>query len=192
MHLRRVSSFVLGAWIAGSLLVAVMVYDSSRSADSILQSVPQPLAKAMEKWDSGQVRQLVHYQAAELARTYLARWELMELALGAILLLLLVFSTRVSRLAIALCAAMMLFAAFAHFILRPEIDYIGKAVDLEQGWSGQRARYLALQGVYSGLQALKILLGCVLAGYLFVFKTHTMRPTVPVPDPEQKIVESAG
>lgn len=192
MHLRRVSSFVLGAWIVGSLLVAAILYETSGSTERILGAAPAPIAKLVEKSGSDQIRQLMHYQASELSRAYLARWEMSELGIGVVLLLLLVFSTHVNRLAIALCGSMIVFAAFGHFVLSPEINYIGRAIEFEQAWSGQRARYLALQGTYSGLAALKVLLGCILAGYLFVFRARPMRPTVPVPDPERKAVESRG
>jgi hypothetical protein len=176
MHLRRAACFVLGAWIIGSLFVAYIAVQNATTAERLLSAPPPEFAKMIRSLGPDRVTTILQYQGAEQNRYYLDSWERMQLFLGPLLVVLLVFATRVSRIAIALCGTMIVFTAFAHFVLTPEINYIGRSLDFAAGWSGAHKRVWVLRATYTSLEALKLTLGCVLAGYLFVFKAKRVRP----------------
>ncbi len=190
MHLRRVASFILGAWIVGSLFMGYIAVQNATTADRLLSAPPLEVGKMIQALGPEKVRALLQYQGAEQNRNYFEFWERMQLALGFILLLLLVFATRVSRIAMALCGAMIVFAGFAHFVLTPEINYIGRGVDFASGWSGGHKRVWVLRATYTGLEILKLSIGCALAGYLFLFKVKRVRE--PALDEAGELPDSRG
>ncbi len=150
MHLRRVACFVLGAWIIGSLFVAYIAVQNETTADRLLGAPPPEFGKMIQAVGLDKMRLLLQFQAAEQTRYYLDFWERSQLVLGPLLLLLLIFATRVSRIAIAACGMMIIFAGFAHFVLTPEINYVGRGIDFGAGWSADHRRFWVLRGTYTG------------------------------------------
>lgn len=141
---------------------------------------------------AGQTRMLLNYHGVEQTRLYLLAWGRLQLLLGFGVLLLLARSTRSNRLTLTLCGAMLVFAAFSHWVLAPEIDYLARGLNFASGWSGNRARYLALKGTFTALEILKLALGCAVAGYLFIYKRR--RPLVTADEDEHAVsdVQTAG
>jgi hypothetical protein len=178
MHLRRVASFLLGAWIAGSLFALYIASNSGVAAERVIRLPPPELRPVIEALGADKAASLLHFNGAEQGRLYLHDWGRLQLLLGPALVAILAFSTRISRLALGLGGAMLVFAAFSSLFLVPEVDYLGRGLEFAPGWSADRARYLALQGTFSVLEVLKMALGFALAAYLFLYKTHRFREAV--------------
>jgi hypothetical protein len=170
MHLRRLASFLLGVWIASSVLVPLIALHNVRSADRALHSPPLEVRALVDSAGYEKVRMTLRYHAWEQNRSMFNQWGAIQLVLGPIMAVLLFFAVRVNRLAIAVCVAMTTLTAFAHLVVGPEATYLGRAIDFAPGWSGDRVRSYALDALYAGMECLKILLGLGLAGYLFVYK----------------------
>ncbi|MBS1874196.1 MAG: hypothetical protein JSU00_13350 [Acidobacteria bacterium] len=175
MHLRRVAAFLLGAWIVGCLFMAFIDLRSSQSAETILTRPPGEIAKLIKAAGYEPVAQLLAHHQAELTNQYMWAWGVTQLLIGASLIVVLVYATHISRLGIGLGGAMMILAVFGYFVLAPEITFLRRGIEFAQGWSADRARYLALRGAFLMVEAVKLALGCVLAGYLFLFKTPRLR-----------------
>lgn len=120
--------------------------------------------------DSAQT--LLRYEAEEQNRYFMVRWEWTQMALAVVLAAVLYLGTHVSRLAMVICGIMLMLVIFMHFVLTPEITWLGRNLDFgPDPGGGGRTRYWILQALYSGLEVLKLLLGASLAIYLFVFKS---------------------
>lgn len=185
MHLRRIACFVLGAWIVGSIFAIYIAAQSGSAIDPILRFPPPEVKKMTDTLGFDQARLLLSYHGVEQTGRYLLAWGRLQLFFGVAVLLLLIRSTRNHRMTLAMCAAMIIFAAFSHLVLLPEINYLARGLTFATGWSGNRARYLALRGTFTALEVLKLSLGCALAGYLFIYKLR--RPIVTADEDEHEV-----
>lgn len=170
MHLRRAAAFLLGAWIVGCLFMMYIDTNGSQSADLIIANPPAELAKTVKAVGTDAVAQLLSHHQAELTRQFMRAWGILQFFFGASLIVLLIYATHVNRLAIGLAAAMLIMAIFGYFALAPEITFLARKLEFTTGWSANRARYLALRGTFVIIEVVKLLMGCVLSGYLFMLK----------------------
>ena len=183
MHFRRIASFVLGAWVVGSLFALYVSSSTSSTTERILAMPPPEIGKMMTLSNAEQMKGVLGYYGAEQVRSCLRDWGLLQLLIGPLMLFLLVRASHVNRLMLGVCGAMFILAIFSSFVLWPEVGYLGPGLHFSPGWSANRVRYLALHLTYTILEALKIALGLGLAMYLFTYKTHP-RPVVPVEEEE--------
>jgi hypothetical protein len=170
MHHRRIASFLIGVCIMGNLCMAFVATQNFRGADRILESPSPDAAKVIARMGHDEARMFLRYQAAEENRDYFATWEISEICIGLLLIAVLYLGTHVSRFVIVLCGVMVLLAGFMHFVLTPEMTYLGRTLDFVPLDAAGRSRFWMLHGLYSGLDLLKLLLGVLVAGYLFVFR----------------------
>jgi hypothetical protein len=169
MHSRRAAAFVLGAWIVGCLFMAYIDAQSSDTVQATLSRPTAEIAKIVQTLGPEKAAEFLRYHSFEEQRRYSEVWGITQLVIGCGLIALLIYATRVNRLAIGLGAAMLVLAAFAYFALAPEIHFLRRRVDLAT-WSADRARYLALRGTFVVMEMIKLALGCTLAVYLFIYK----------------------
>jgi hypothetical protein len=176
MHHRRLASFLIGVWIAGSLLMAFVATQNLFGVDRILAAPKPGLSQIIGKLGPENARMLLRYQASEQNRSYLATWELAQMVLGIGLVTILYLGTHVNRLMIMFCGFMVLLVIFMHFFLTPEIAWTGRSLDFVPRSTANYNRLWVLQVVYCALELLKVLLACLLAGYLFIFKARPRTP----------------
>jgi hypothetical protein len=175
MHHRRIASFVAGLWIAGSVFMMYVASWNIRGVDSIL-STPTPAAsKVIDKLGPETARTLLRYHAAEENRHYFDRWEQGQMVLCLLLAAVLFLGTHVNRIMVVLCGVIFLILGFLHWVVTPELAFLGRELDFAVGNSGGKDRLWALHWLYNGLALLNLVLVGVIAGYLFVFKTRPRR-----------------
>jgi len=172
VHTRRISAFLLGAWIAGCLFMSFINVQNLGTPSLVLISPPEPVAKMIEQLGWEQMSALVRHTAAEQTRHYTTRWIEAQLPLGLILLLCLAMATQKRVLPLVLCG-MMLLAVLFELRISPELIYRGRETDFAPGGAAvdPMTRYWALEQLYFGAEIVKLLSGCILASYLFVFRT---------------------
>lgn len=180
MHYRRLASFLMGVWLTGSILVGWVAIQNLHRADVILASPATEARAILQTLGHVKARMFLRYQAAELNREYFSDWELAQIVIGLLLAAILALGTHVSRFILVTCAFMLVLTLFMHFVLTPELSYMGRELDFVPHGTEIRRRFWVLHGLYSGLEVVKLLLGCVVAVYLFVFR---VRPRPQVPDP---------
>lgn len=178
MHFRRLACLILGAWLGGSAL-AVLVIIENRSAPGRLLSRPNAAALVvMKSVGRDGMTAFARYQAAEASRSYIESWENIELLLGTLLLLVLLFGTHEGKLSL-LVAALMLAAALAQrFFFTPEVAWYGRLLDFTEDVAGSPA-YLRLsmfKGVWTGMEAATAALGLLLAARLLRHRTGLDSP----------------
>ena len=173
MHTRRIATFLLGAWIGGSLLMAFIQIQNLRSSDLVMSAPAEPVTKMIQTLGPEQVHLLLRHLAAQQTRHVTFLWEEMQIPLALVLGLLLVRATQSRILPLSLCGTMVAFALFQHFAINAELTYWGRETDFPPGNAvvGSVERVWALQQVYIGAEVVKLIAGGVLASYLFAFST---------------------
>lgn len=177
MHTRRIATFLLGAWLAGCLIMIFMDVQGPRSAANVM-GAPAPQAKAMiDALGADKASLLLHYAAHEQTRTAYFNWELIEIPLALLLMGCLYLATQKRALPMVLCGAMLILVLFQHFGVAAELAYRGRETDFPPGNNlvGPIERLRALQLVYYGCEIMKLLAGGILASYLFVFRSSSRR-----------------
>jgi hypothetical protein len=165
------ATFLLGAWMGCSLLVAVLVVANLNSPARTISGASPPAARLLQKLNDEDARLLLRYQAAEETRTYLYAWELAQIPLALALGGSLFLGTEKRAFPLVLCGVMLIFVLFQHFALIRELAYRGREADFPPGNRvyGTQMRLLLIQQVYAGMEAAKFVCGGILASYLFVF-----------------------
>jgi hypothetical protein len=175
MHHRRIASFLAGLWIAGSLFMMYVTSWNMRGVDSVLAAPTPEASKVIEKLGPETTRTLLRFHASEENRHYRIRWEQAQIVLCLVLAAVLYLGTHVNRLMVVLCGLMFLIVGFLHWVVTPELAFLGRDLDFSAANTGGMKRLRALEWLYYGLAALNLLLAGVIAGYLFVFKTRPKR-----------------
>ena len=172
MHV-RFATFLLGAWIAAGLFMAMVATQNFRAVDRLLAS-PSPEAAERIQTLGGRdaARAFLRYHSSELNRFYFAAWERVQIGLGFLLLLLLSRGSMVDRL---LCVAMLAIVLAGRWWLTPEITQVGRAIDWISPAASdpQRDYFWRLHSIYSSCEVAKQLVGIVLAIRLIIKKPGT-------------------
>ncbi len=126
MQHQRIASFLLGAWILGSLFMIFVATQNFRMADTLGDANTHAALRNM---------------AGRLNQLYFVNWERGELALGIALLGFLAFGMR-SRWPAVLAGAALIVVAVQHFLVTPRM------IALTQGAaSGDFAQLHAMYGI---------------------------------------------
>jgi MYXO-CTERM domain-containing protein len=168
MHTRRLAAIIMGAWLAGMVLMLVVPVKNLASVDELLQT-PSPKAKGvLEKVEEVNARPLLIHYASGLNRWLARNWERVQLGLGVALSLCLLLGVEGKRFTVVLCLLMLATVVFLHWFLTPEMEKLAEAVDfaVPNEPSGARDRMRSLQAGYSGAENIKLVMGLLLAGGL--------------------------
>lgn len=143
---RRIATFTIGLWLGAGVFADLAVTQNFATVDRFLATRPSDANRAAE-------RVLMRRNAGEENNFLFANWELTELAIGGLMLLLVL---RSGRLPTGLTVAMLAIVAAQHFALSPEITELGRQEPVTP-------RFRMLHGIYSGVELLKLAVGAVLA-----------------------------
>jgi len=167
MHHARIATFLLGAWLFGSLFLAFAATRNFHTVDAVLGSPPTEASKMIQTLGEGNARQLLRYLAGEENRGYFETWELVQLALGAALTGILLFGVE-RRMLAGLAGAMLALTLFEHLKITPELIPMGRSIVFvpASGQSEAHAQFGKLHGIYGGIEVLKMLLAVTITGFL--------------------------
>jgi uncharacterized membrane protein YphA (DoxX/SURF4 family) len=177
MHTRRLAAFLLGMWLGGSVLVVWFQFYNLRFASGLLVTPSEPALQITKKLPDTEFRLMLHYYAAEQNRRYVYLWEEAEMVLALVLGACLFMGTQKRILPLVLCGLMLMVVVVQHTGVTPELAYRGRLADFPPGnnITGIVLRVYALEQVYVWVESVKLLVGVVLASYLFVFRAHRSR-----------------
>ena len=113
MHNQRIASFLLGAWIMGSLFMIYVATQNFQMADSLSTTGGHAILREM---------------AGRLNQLFFVKWELAELALGIAIAALAWFGMR-SLLTSALAAVPLALVAVQHFFVTPRMLTLSAQLD---------------------------------------------------------------
>ena len=178
MHFRRLACVLLGVWLGGSALSALVIWQNRRSAEHLLVHPPPAALVFLKSAGREPAQEFLRYQAAESTRQYIETAEKLEMALALAVLLILLFGTHEGKLSI-LAALLMLAASLAQcFFITPEIAAHGRLLDFAGagGGSSVRVRLHMLKGAWMAAEMGKLAVGLVLTGFLLTPPDGFRRP----------------
>jgi hypothetical protein len=176
VHFRRFACFLLGLWLGGGLFMDMVVTQNFRSVDRLLAKPAPAAAQQLEKLGPAAARVLLRHQVSEQNRWYFETWGVIETALGAALLLILLFGSTEKNFSLLLALLMLLTAIVQRFALTPWMVFLGRIIDwipIDQP-SAERSRFWMLHNAYVGLELLNWTLGFILTGKL-IFRGRRRR-----------------
>jgi len=172
MHWRRIASFLLGAWLAGSLVAVLACLNNAGSVDEAMGIGDTTARQVIARAERDGARMLLRSLTAVENARLLSGWELAQAPIGVLLMIMLLME-RPTRILVALPLVMLLLVGFEHVLVLPEIAWLSQALSFLPDREGltQRNRLDNLQRIYAFAEALKLLLGIALAVLLFVMRT---------------------
>jgi hypothetical protein len=163
---------MLGVWIAGCLMIDFTALQNLRLAGQMINSAMPAASEIMQNAGREQMGQLLHHFAAEQYRYYFSLWGFVQLAGVLLLSGLLYFAAEKRIMPQILCLAIFVLVIF-QLAINPELTYRGREADFPPGslTLGTQARVLGLTEIWVGVEIAKVIVGGVLAAFLFAFKS---------------------
>lgn len=180
MHSRRLITFLLGAWLGGMALVAMIAVLNLRTADHILD-MPLGGAKVVLDKLGSDARPLIRHEVAEINRTLFESWEWIQVTLGGLLLAVVIFSRRHSKdrvlLTLGIIGSMLVIVLVQRLLLTPEMIGTGRLIDFGKGPDIDRERRVfgSLHAMYGVAEVVKGLVGVFYLGLLLRSKGRPSR-----------------
>jgi hypothetical protein len=159
MHYSRISAFLLGGLLIGSLFMGFVATGNFQTVSEILKSPPPQAEKIIKILGDENARLLLRYQAGEENRLFFQTWETAQLALG-LLLAVLLFLMGNRRLLAGFAGAMLILTVFQHFKITPELVWQGRSIDFVPvaGDPAARQQFFRLHAAYGVIEVVKLLL----------------------------------
>jgi hypothetical protein len=157
--------------------MALVALQNLHASDLVLISPIGPVGSMIKALGQDQIALLLRHQAAELTRSLYSIWEQVQVGLGLALGICLYFATQKRILSLVLCGVMLAVVLFQFWAITPEMSYRGRETDFSPGVSTNAAmvRTLLLYQMMVVSEGLKLVVGGILASYLFAFRTSRKR-----------------
>ena len=165
MHFRRLACLLLGAWLAGTILVATMATENFRTVDRLLL-YPNPTAWPEIKTMGNEFsRMLFRWEAGEQNRTLFVTWETAQLALAVAVFFVLLFGSTESKFSLGIALLMLVIVMVQRVLLTPLMTSLGRLIDFvpPTARSADRVKFQVLHFGYVGAEGFKLVLGMILA-----------------------------
>jgi len=168
MHPRRLTIFVLGLWLGGGVLMALISAADTWQADRLVDHPSSAFALQQHLMGAGAARILFHYQAEEERRRNYELWEIAQTVLASLFFLFLLFGTEESKLTIGAGLALLVLVLVQRFFLYPNIASLGRDLDFlpANAPSPDRAREAVLLSFYGAAEVAKWLIQFTMAARL--------------------------
>jgi hypothetical protein len=171
--------------LAGGFFMDLVATGNFRSVDRLLAKPAAPAAKQIEKLGPQVARTLLRHQVSEQNRWYFEIWGVVEVAIGAALLLVLLFGSSETNFTLLLALFMLLIAVIQRFALTPQIVVLGRIIDWVPAGdpSPERSSFWMMHKAFVGLDLFNCALGLFLTARLLFRRTK--RPV----DPDKQALE---
>ena len=162
--------------------MAFVVLENLHSASLVMNSPLEPVTKMVRMLGPEQMELLLKHHAAQQTRNLYYLWEQAQVLLGLALGICLYFATQKRMLSMVLCGVMLGVVMFQFFAITPELSFRGRETDFTQGVgpSSSVMRALILYQLLVISEGVKLVVGGILASYLFSFQTSRKRSRRPV------------
>lgn len=160
--------FAIGMWISGTLIISFVAAENFFTVDRLLTgSINSTFPRLVEKLGQPQARDLLRYLSSELNRLYFQVWNVMQLAIGG-LVLWLIAGNPVAAKARWVIGGMLAVVALMMIWLTPEITSLGRSLDFvpRDPTPPGLHRFRILHGAYTILEAGKLIVGVVVAVWI--------------------------
>lgn len=152
---RRFSAILLGVWLGAILMIAVAAPAAFQSVDTTLKFRTPLVTQAIRMLGEEQVHDLLRYQVGEANRHMFETWGVLQLALGAVVFVLLLFFSHVRKTGLAVSLLMLLLAAGLNWVVIPRIVETGRVLHTAQSAQARVAmqQFRTLHTAFSTFEA---------------------------------------
>src|SRR5580692_1003254 len=155
MHRHRIAAFLAGCLILGSLFMIFVATQNFATVDRVLAAPPHEATQMFQTLGPENARLLLRYLAGEENRLFFTTWEVTQIALGALVTVILLLAIK-SRLLSGMTGAMLIVALFQRFRVTPEMIALGRMVDFGGGaGSAAYGEFWKLHALYGVLEVAK-------------------------------------
>jgi hypothetical protein len=177
VHTRRIATFLLGGWLGCSVFMAFVVLQNIHSPALVTNQPVPAVANMIKTLGQDQMTLLLRHHAAEQTRALYYLWEQGQIALGLALGGCLYFATQKRMFSMILCGIMLTLVLIQYFVITPELSFRGREADFLPAAvaSATLVRTLLLYQMQVTTEGVKLVVGGILASYLFAFKTSRKR-----------------
>jgi len=172
--------------------MALVVVQNLHSSGLVTNSPVEPVTRMIKTLGQDQMTLLLRHQAAQQTRNLYYVWEQVQIALGLLLGACLYFATQKRMFSLVLCCVMLSLVMFQFWAITPELGYRGREMDFPISGADPSGmvRVLLLYQVLVVTEGLKLIVGGVLASYLFVLRTSRKRRQIDlVDDPDHSHID---
>lgn len=176
MHTRRFGAFLAGAWLIGYVPVWFVNSQSQVLVERTFSDPPAEIQRTIDEVGRETVRQILRFEAAQLNRRIDQIWEVMQMGLGAALLVTAVLTPRRSRVVIAGAALMITIVAMNALYVTPAMHALAGSFDFLPPTAAlqDRENHQTLERWHTILQAAAISVSMVVTVRL-MFDFHNIR-----------------
>jgi Domain of unknown function (DUF4149) len=163
-RMRLLEAALLGVWIGWTLFMWFAAGSSFTTVDRISSSPSAGLERVVQPLGAENTRLVLRHAASEINRTLFRGYGWVEIALGAILLLLVWRDTPRDTLALTLVGVMLALILILTLVITPWMISLGRSIDFgrESASADTMRRFWTLHGAFTGLDGAKLLAGIVL------------------------------
>ncbi len=155
---------VLSAWIMSTLCMWFAATQSFHTVDRVMQSPAPQLAEITKPLGEESTRMVLRHMAAEINRSVFWGYGALQIAMGAILFLLVWKQKPRSHLDVGVVATMLALSIILTIVITPWIVSLGRSIDFlpRNPPPPVMPRFWALHGSFTGLDGVKMLAGFAL------------------------------
>jgi hypothetical protein len=137
---------------------------SFSTVESVLKRAEPQFLETTKPLGKGSAHVVLRYMASEINRTLFWGYGALQIALGAILLLLLGWQTPRHKVDIGVVVAMLALSVILTLVITPRLVSIGRSIDFvpRNPPPPVMPRFWALHGLFTGLDGAKLLAGIAL------------------------------
>lgn len=169
---------VLGMWLAGSLFMMVVAIGNFQGVERLLEAPEMSARQSIKTLGPESARLLLRHQVGELNRLYFENWEWVQLALGIVLTVTLLFATNGGKIHMLVCGFLLLLVLVERFLITPHVASLGRMLDFVPPGvqSAETTRFWRLHNAYSALEVLKLVTLLGLTGSLLMVGARRRSP----------------
>jgi hypothetical protein len=155
---------ILGAWLVSTLCMWFVATRSFATVERVLKRAEPQFVETTKPLGEASTRVVLRYLASEINRTFFWGYGALQIALGAILFLLLWRQTPRPAVDIGLVATMLALSVLLTLVITPLLVSIGRGIDFlpRNPPPPGMPRFWALHGSFTGLDGVKLLAGIAL------------------------------
>jgi hypothetical protein len=163
---RLLAIVILSAWLTMTLCMWFAATGSFGTVRRVLQGGNPQLVETTRSLSPDQTRLVMRHAASEINRTYFRAYGWAQLALAAILLMLLLHPTPRDTAALVVVGIMAAVVAALTFYVTPEVIALGRQIDFvpRDPAPPEMSRFRMLHGAFTVLDGLKLVAGLGLLG----------------------------
>jgi hypothetical protein len=165
VHFRRFTCLILGVWLGGIVVMAMVATQNFRTVDRILLAPHPGAAQDLKTIGHDSARMLFRWEAGEQNRWLFETWETAQVVLGLAVFFVLLFGSTETKYSLTLSLLMLVAVILQRFLLTPMMTGLGRLIDFVPpgAHSPERIKFGVLHMGYMGIEISKCVFGLLLA-----------------------------